>query len=102
MLANNAATEAQATPEFQAICMSIAELEQKLLESDPGMPTYLQRIHVALLKQPELVHLLRDEQRSIIIDGLMQQTGEVFSAVVAKSAKTAVSKALAKHTEDDI
>lgn len=91
-----------ASPEFQAICMSIAELEQKLLEQDPGMPTYLQRIHVALLRQPELVHILKDEQRAVIIDGLMQQTGEVFATAAAKSEKATRTKALAKHSEDDI
>lgn len=91
-----------ASPEFQAICMSIAELEQKLLEQDPGMPTYLQRIHVALLRQPELVHILKDEQRAVIIDGLMQQTGEVFATAAAKSEKATRTKALAKHNEDDI
>jgi len=93
---------AQASPEFQAITMAIAELEQQLLQQDPMMPQYLKKIHVALLHQPELVHILRDEQRAIIIDGLMQQTGVVFAETTAKTAKTAASKKLAKHTEDDI
>lgn len=94
--------EQRATPEFQAICMSIAELEQQLLQQDPMMPQYLRKIHMALLKQPELVHILKDEERAIIIDGLMQQTGVVFAETAEKSAKAARSKALAKHSEDDI
>lgn len=94
--------EAKASVEFQVITMQIAELEQQLLQQDPQMPGYLRRIHMALLKQPELVHILDDAQRAIIIDGLMQQTGVEFAAITEKAAKTAKSKALTKHTENDI
>jgi hypothetical protein len=97
-----ATTEAQQIPEFDAICMAIAELEQKLLEQDPEMPTYLQRIHMNLLKHPELVHILRDEQRAVIIDGLMQQTGVVLSAVDTSKAKSTVTKRLKTQSVDDI
>jgi hypothetical protein len=90
------------SPELAALTMSIAELETKLLEQDPEMPNYLRKISLALLKHPELVHILRDEQRAVIIDGLMQQTGVEFAANEAKTAKRADSKKFAKHTEDDI
>lgn len=99
---NAATAEAQATPEFLAITMSIAELEQQLLQGDPQMPAYLRKIHMALLKQPELVHILRDDQRAIIIDGLMNQTGVEFAATETKAKKIATSKKLASHTEEDI
>ncbi len=94
--------ELQASPEFQAIVMSIAELEQKLLNQDPQMPTYLQRIHTSLLKHPELVHILRDEQRSVILDGLMQQTGIELATVTVSAEKRTRTKTLKSHTEDDI
>ena len=89
-------------PEFEAICMAIAELEQKLLEQDPQMPQYLKRIHMNMLQHPELVHLLKDEQRAVIIDGLMQQTGVLLSEVNEKSEKASTAKRLKKQTEDDI
>ena len=97
-----AQNEFEKIPEFQSILMQIAELEQSLLQQDPGMPEYLRRIHMNLLKHPELVHILRDEQRAIIIDGLMAQTGVMLSEVNEKVAKTTRAKALTKMSEDDI
>ena len=97
-----AQNELEKMPEFQSILMQIAELEQSLLQQDPGMPEYLRRIHMNLLKHPELVHILRDEQRAIIIDGLMAQTGVMLSEVNEKVAKTTRAKALTKMSEDDI
>ena len=97
-----ATTAAERMPEFEQICMQIAELEQKLLEQDPGMPEYLRRIHMNLLKQPELVHILRDEQRAVIIDGLMQQTGVMLSAVTASKLKSTTTKRLKAQSADDI
>ena len=97
-----AQNELEKIPEFQSILMQIAELEQSLLQQDPGMPEYLRRIHMNLLKHPELVHILRDEQRAIIIDGLMAQTGVMLSEVNEKVAKTTRAKALTKMSEDDI
>ena len=95
-------TDLEATEEFQLVVMQIAELEQQLLQQDPNMPVYLQRIHMNLLKYPELVHLLRDEQRAVIIDGLMQQTGVMLSEVNEKSEKATRAKQLKKHDVDDI
>lgn len=86
------------SPELAAIRMSVAELEQKLLASDPEMPQYLKRIHSNLLTYPELVHLLRDEERAVIISGLSRLTG----TVIAASEKKAAIKKLATHTVDDI
>ena len=94
--------EAEMMPEFEAICMQIAELEQRLLEQDPQMATYLQRIHMNLLKHPELVHILKDEQRAVIIDGLLQQTGVVLTTTAESAAKATVGKRLKKQTADDI
>lgn len=90
------------TPEFEAICMSIAELEVALLQADPQMPQYLRKLHMALLKQPELVHILKDEQRAVIIDGLMQQTGEMLEVQTAKKISTTRAKQLKSMTDEDI
>jgi len=84
--------------EFDAIRMQIAELEQALLANDPQMPQYLRRIHANLLTQPELVHILKDEERAVIIQGASRLTGVIISA----SEKKATSKKLATMTADDI
>ncbi len=94
--------EAERMPEFAAICMSIAELETMLLEQNPGMPTYLQRIHRDLLRYPELTHILSDEQRATIIDALMVQTGVLLTETTEKTAKRTNSKKLASMSEEDI
>ena len=101
-LAKPDVTELEQVPEFEVICMEIAELEQMLLQQDPGMPTYLQRIHMNLLRHPELVHILKDEQRAVIIDGLMAQTGAVLSIVNEKSDKATRAKQLKKQDVEDI
>lgn len=84
--------------EFDQIRMQIAELEAKLLANDPMMPSYLKRIHAALLQHPELVHIIRDEERAVIIQSAMQMAGAIISVVAKKSE----SKKMASHTEDDI
>lgn len=73
------------TQEEQLI-LKIAELEQALLSQHPQMPMYLKQIHGELLKYPELVHIMNNEQRSILIKALEKQTGaSVFAALKTKS-----------------
>lgn len=74
-----------ADPQLDAITMRIAELEASLLAANPMMPTFLRVIHAELLKSPELVHVLTNEQRAVIVAGLQKQTGvEVLAATAAK------------------
>lgn len=80
------------------ISLRIAELEQALLSQHPQMPMYLKQIHSELLKSPELVHIMTNEQRSILIKALEKQTGtSVFTALKAKkpSAKAMAGASLA-------
>lgn len=81
------------------ITLRIAELEQALLSQHPQMPTYLKQIHAELLKAPELVHIMTNEQRSILIAALQKQTGtNIFMALKAKKP-TARSMATASIEE---
>jgi hypothetical protein len=99
-VANN--VEMELAPELERITMMTANLEQQLLVSDPEIRTYMRDIHTALLHQPELVHILQDEQRAVIMDGLMQVTGEEFSKQSEVKEKATRSKQLKQQTIDDI
>ena len=81
------------------ITLKIAELEQALLSLHPQMPTYLKQIHQQLLKAPELVHIMTNEQRSVLIAALVKQTGtSIFTALKAKKP---TAKAMANASEAD-
>jgi len=74
----------------EQIELKIAELHQAMLSNHPELPTFLKRIHLELLKHPELVHIMSNEQRSKLIAALQKQTG--ISVFVASSAKVKNSK----------
>jgi hypothetical protein len=79
----------------EQITMKIAELEQAMISQHPQMPMYLKQIHQELLKSPELVHIMTNEQRATLIQALEKQTGvSVFAALKAKKP-TAKSMATA-------
>jgi len=82
----------------EQITMKIAELEQAMLSQHPQMPMYLKQIHQELLKSPELVHIMTNEQRAVLIRSLEKQTGvSVFAALKAKkpTAKAMANASLA-------
>lgn len=49
------------------LTMSLASLEQALLEKDPMMPRHLQESHKLLISYPETVHLLDDDEIARLI-----------------------------------
>lgn len=80
------------------ITLKIAELEQAMLAAHPQMPMYLKQIHQELLKAPELVHIMTNEQRSTLIAALTKQTG--ISIFTALKAKKPTAKAMANATPE--
>lgn len=67
------------------ITMRIGELEQAMLSQHPQMPMYLKQIHQELLKYPELVHIMSNEQRAILVKALEKQTAtSIFAATKPK------------------
>lgn len=92
----------QSTPEFSAICMNIAELEQSLLNQDPRMPEYLRDIHAALGKHAELTHMISAGQRATVIEALMKHTSTLLVTQTTAAAGRSKAKALTKHSEEDI
>jgi hypothetical protein len=72
--------------QIDLIRMRIADLTEALNTSNPGMFSYLKDIHVSLMRSPELVHMLTNEERSQVIRGLEVKTGESITTPKAKSA----------------
>jgi hypothetical protein len=90
---------AEPLTQSEQLAEKINVLQDKLLASDPTMPQYLNFIHHALLKQPELTYMLSNEQRSVILQALSKQTQVVITAGAAKKARAKSSSSI---TLDDI
>ena len=73
--------------QLDLIKMRIGDLDSALETNHPGMFNYLKDIHQQLLKNPELVHMLSDEERSRIIKGLEVKTGESITTPKLKTPK---------------
>lgn len=67
------------------LTMSLASLEQALLEKDPMMPRHLRESHQLLITYPETVHLLDDDEIARLISAAQIHTGiEIVKAAAAK------------------
>jgi len=75
-------TTPTATYEIQE---KLAQLEQALLEKLPTMPTLLRDIHRSLKNDPDTVTLLSEEECSILVRGLKQQTKTEIATTVRKA-----------------
>ena len=80
--------------------MRIAELEVALLNMHPQMPGYLKLIHAELLKYPELVHIMNNEQRAVLTAALSKQSG--ISVFQSLSSKKPTAKSLATATPEQL
>ena len=69
--------------------MKLAELQSAIHAKHPTMPMLLQDIHRSLKAQPEQVILLKEEEISIIIDGLELQTQTSLGTNLVKQATKA-------------
>jgi hypothetical protein len=68
------------------LTMSLASLEQALLEKDPMMPQHLRASHQLLLSYPETVHLLDDDEIARLISAAQIHTQiEIVKAGTAKA-----------------
>lgn len=67
----------------------VADLQTKLLEAHPAMPTLLHQIHSLLQKDPELVTLMSEEEIGTIVNGLKVQTATSISVGIVKAPSEA-------------
>ena len=87
----------------------LTELEQKIAELDaamtakhPSFNSLLQIIHRNLSGDPALVYLLKPEQKSAIMRGLMVRTQTQIVEEKVKSSASGNNKALKKLGIEDI
>lgn len=81
-------------PDTDEVSQAIFDLKQQLLEDNPNIASYLQKIHKSLTGRPELVHILTNEQRATIVKGLSTQTGITLAAAPVKKASSKVAPKL--------
>lgn len=68
----------------QQIHDKIVELQEAIEQKVPSYKSILQTIHAQLKADPDLTHLLSDEEVGVIIAGLSQHKGIVINAATAK------------------
>ncbi len=86
-------SESASTDQVYQVKEKLAELEQKLLATTPGMPTLLRDIHNNLKKDPDLVTILSPEDCNILVRGLIKQTNiELAATTIKKKGGKAISK----------
>ncbi len=89
----------QPTNQAYQIKEKLAELEESMLAKTPDMPILLQKIHRQLDADPDVVTLLSNEDCSILVRGLTQQTGASIAATVIKKG---TKKAMSRMTVADL
>lgn len=83
-------------PEIEHISNQIETLKHQLEQNAPGYESLLHTIHVALVKDESLSHLLKEEQIGIIVAGLSKKKNIIIAEATKTStrAKTASGKSL--------
>lgn len=79
------------------LTMSLAQLEQALLEKDPMMPSHLRASHQLLISYPETVHLLDDDEIARLISA-----AQIHTQIEIVKAGTARAGSRKKITADDL
>ena len=85
-------------PELAAACQSLATA---LLQQEPQLGQFLADIHEHLRAEPELMHILTDEQIAATYKGFIAQSGKAIIAAKPKSAAAAKKAIALKEAEDD-
>ena len=85
-------------PELAAACQSLATA---LLQQEPQLGQFLADIHEHLRAEPELMHILTDEQIAATYKGFIAQSGKQIVAGKPKSAAAAKKAIAMKEAEDD-
>ena len=83
---DNSPTLTTLSSEAYQLKEKVASLSDAILSKHPTMPTLLREIHTTLLKYPEQVTILFEEDINIIVSGLSVQTNTTFAAAISKPA----------------
>jgi hypothetical protein len=71
---------------------NLLELQSRLLTANPELPLYLKAIHEQLINQPELLHILKDEDIAAIVQGTAKYSGVVLASESFKKTKAKIAK----------
>lgn len=77
----------------------LANLQAALISKTPDMPVLLRDIHRTLAQDADVVTLLTEEECSILVRGLIQQTNTSMAVIASKKP---AKKALSKMTAGDL
>lgn len=89
-------------PGLTELLDKIYGLEAALKTAHPSMDSLLQIIHRNLQKDPELVHILKPEQRAIVFAGLQKKTQTKIVMDTVKSASSGKNKGLKNIGLEDL
>lgn len=70
----------------------VAALSTAILDKHPTMKGLLREIHTTILKYPENITLLSEDEISTIVNGLKVTTGIDFAEKITKAPATATKK----------
>jgi len=93
------------TVEYPGLTMlqqSIYSLEEALKSAHPMMDSLLQTIHRSLGKDPQLIHLLKEEQCAILFRALQNKTQTKIVQETVKTASSGRSKRLKSIGIEDL
>jgi len=74
----------------QQVVDRIAMLQETLRNNSPAYESLLHTIHVQLAKDPDVVHLLTEDQIGMIVAGLSKKKDVVIATTLQKSKKTSL------------
>ena len=97
---NTTTTVPTSNPQAFEVQEKLAQLESMLTNEVPNISTLLRDIHRTLKQDPDVVTILSEEECSILVRGLKQQTNTIISTGAIKKAKT--KKAMSKMTVADL
>ena len=90
------------TPQQENVVMKLDELQQMLQTAHPAMPRLLRDVHRELLKDPELVHLLKPEQTAVYVSAAQRLANITIVAAATKKSTTGRGKSLKDIGLEDI
>ena len=82
----------------QELVDKIAAVEAALVSVSPALQLHMTKLHAHLKKQPELVHLLTDEQICSIVTAYTKLTNSALSEITPASKQSASGASKSKKS----
>jgi len=79
--------------------LKIVELDAALKSEHPTMPGLLREIFIKCKEDPDIITILSDEERNVIIEGCKKQAQVVITTAAVKGNKKKSPKSIAIGTD---